>query len=89
MTEENHASTVQDISLEAEPPAAEALFGARIERARQFTADLAARGEELGLIGPLEMPRLWTRHILNSVLLAPLIKPGRVGYCLWCMTPGR
>ena len=79
MTEENDASTVQDISLEAEPPAAEALFGARIERARQFTADLAARGEELGLIGPLEMPRLWTRHILNSVLLAPLIKPGRVG----------
>ena len=25
------------------------------------------------------MPRLWTRHILNSALLAPLIKPGRVG----------
>lgn len=65
--------------LEAEPPAAEMLFGVRIERARQFTADLAARGEELGLIGPLEMPRLWTRHILNSALLAPLIKPGRVG----------
>jgi 16S rRNA (guanine527-N7)-methyltransferase len=67
------------VDLEAEPPAAEMLFGVRIERARQFTADLAARGEELGLIGPLEMPRLWTRHILNSALLAPLIKPGRVG----------
>ena len=65
--------------LEAEPLAAEALFGSQIGRARQFTADLAARGEELGLIGPLEMPRLWTRHILNSALLAPLIKPGRVG----------
>ena len=65
--------------LEAEPLAAKGLFGDQIGRARQFTADLAARGEELGLIGPLEMPRLWTRHILNSVLLAPLIKPGRVG----------
>jgi len=27
----------------------------------------------------LELPRLWTRHVLNSALLAPLIKPGRVG----------
>jgi 16S rRNA (guanine527-N7)-methyltransferase len=25
------------------------------------------------------MPRLWTRHIVNSALLAPLIRPGRVG----------
>lgn len=65
--------------LEAEPTSASTLFGARIDQARQFTADLAARGEELGLIGPLEMTRLWTRHILNSALLAPLIKPGRVG----------
>ena len=68
-----------EMSVETEPAAASTLFGPRIDRARQFTADLAARGEELGLIGPLEMPRLWTRHILNSALLAPLIKPGRVG----------
>jgi 16S rRNA (guanine527-N7)-methyltransferase len=65
--------------LEGEPDVAAALFGDRIELARAFTADLAAHGEELGLIGPLEIPRLWTRHILNSVLLAPLLKPGRVG----------
>ena len=68
-----------EMSVEIEPAAASTLFGPRIDRARQFAADLAARGEELGLIGPLEMPRLWTRHILNSALLAPLIKPGRVG----------
>lgn len=65
--------------LESEPPAAVQLFGDRIELARSYTDELAARGEELGLIGPLELPRLWTRHILNSALLAPLIKPGRVG----------
>jgi len=65
--------------LEAEPAAAATLFGPRVELARKYTADLAARGEELGLIGPLELPRLWSRHVLNCVLLAPLLKPGRVG----------
>jgi 16S rRNA (guanine527-N7)-methyltransferase len=64
--------------LEAEPAVAPDLFGDRIELARQYTADLARRGEELGLIGPLELPRLWSRHIINCVLLAPLLR-GRVG----------
>lgn len=65
--------------LEAEPAAAAALFGDQIELARSFTNELARRGEELGLIGPLELPRLWTRHILNSALLAPLLEAsGRV-----------
>ncbi|MBT1545078.1 16S rRNA (guanine(527)-N(7))-methyltransferase RsmG [Curtobacterium aurantiacum] len=65
--------------LEAEPAAAATLFGDQIEAARSFTNELARRGEELGLIGPLELPRLWTRHILNSALLAPLLEArGRV-----------
>jgi 16S rRNA (guanine527-N7)-methyltransferase len=64
---------------EAEPAVAAELFGDRIELARSFTAELAARGEELGLIGPLEPARLWSRHILNCVLLAPLLRPGVVG----------
>jgi 16S rRNA (guanine527-N7)-methyltransferase len=55
------------------------MFGDTIDRARAFASDLARRGEELGLIGPLELPRLWTRHILNCALLAPLVLPGRVG----------
>lgn len=58
--------------LEAEPAVAAELFGDRIEVARSFTAALAQHGEERGLIGPLELPRLWTRHILNSVISAPL-----------------
>jgi len=66
-------------TLEPEPEAAQALFGDRIDLARAYTNDLARRGEELGLIGPLEIPRLWTRHILNCALLAPLVLPGRVG----------
>lgn len=59
--------------VEAEPAAAERLLGDGIGRARLFTADLAERGERLGLIGPLEPPRLWTRHVLNSALVAPLL----------------
>jgi len=70
---------LSDITLETEPAEAASLFGDRIDLARTFTADLARRGEELGLIGPLELPRLWTRHILNSVLVAPLLKAGVVG----------
>ena len=65
--------------LEVEPAIAADLFGDSIELARQYTADLAGKGEELGLIGPLELPRLWSRHILNCALVAPLLKPGLVG----------
>jgi 16S rRNA (guanine527-N7)-methyltransferase len=65
--------------LEAEPAVAASLFGDRIELARRFTADLAREGETRGLIGPLELPRLWSRHVVNSALVAPLLRPGRVG----------
>jgi 16S rRNA (guanine527-N7)-methyltransferase len=65
--------------LEAEPRVAEELFGDRIDVARAFTRNLAEQGETLGLIGPLELPRLWSRHVLNSVIVAPLLRPGRVG----------
>ncbi|MFJ4172506.1 16S rRNA (guanine(527)-N(7))-methyltransferase RsmG [Microbacterium sp. NPDC089696] len=58
--------------VEVEPSAATELFGERIDLARRFTAALADQGEERGLIGPLELPRLWTRHILNSAIAAPL-----------------
>lgn len=58
--------------VENEPVVAAEIFGERINLARQFTAALADQGEERGLIGPLELPRLWTRHILNSAIAAPL-----------------
>ena len=68
------------MSIEAEPTEAALLFGDRIESARRFTEALGAHGEERGLIGPLEPPRLWTRHILNSAIAAPLFRSGdRVG----------
>lgn len=65
--------------LEQEPAAAGQLFGDRIDLARRFAAALAEHGEERGLIGPQELPRLWTRHILNSAVAAPLFPEGRAG----------
>jgi 16S rRNA (guanine527-N7)-methyltransferase len=65
--------------LEAEPAVASELFGERIDVARAFAHNLAAQGEERGLIGPLELPRLWSRHILNCAIVAPLLRPGLVG----------
>ena len=59
-------------AVEAEPAVAAELFGDRIDLARRFTSALVAEGELRGLIGPLELPRIWTRHILNSAIAAPL-----------------
>jgi len=70
---------LNDAILEVEPASAATLFSDRIDVARAYTADLARRGEELGLIGPLELPRLWSRHVINCALVAPLLSPGTVG----------
>ena len=64
------------VELEPEPAGAVAIAGDRIDVLREFARDLGARGEEPGLIGPLEPPRLWTRHLLNSAVLAPLVQSG-------------
>ncbi|SDK37864.1 16S rRNA m(7)G-527 methyltransferase [Cryobacterium psychrotolerans] len=65
--------------LEHEPAAAAGLFGERVGIARAFAHNLADQGEIRGLIGPLELPRLWSRHILNCAIVAPLLRPGVVG----------
>lgn len=46
---------------------------AGMERYAELLADL---GVERGLIGPRERPRLWNRHLANSVALQELIAPG-------------
>jgi 16S rRNA (guanine527-N7)-methyltransferase len=62
--------------VEAEPAFASNLCGEHIDKARRFTRELAEYGETLGLIGPLEIPRLWTRHVANCGLVAPLLTTG-------------
>jgi 16S rRNA (guanine527-N7)-methyltransferase len=61
---------------EVEPASAPLIIGEHVETARRYARDLEQFGEILGLIGPAERSRLWTRHILNSALLAPLITHG-------------
>jgi 16S rRNA (guanine527-N7)-methyltransferase len=62
--------------VEPEPEAALLLCGDGIEKVRAFARDIVTHGEELGLVGPRELERLWTRHLLNSALLAPALQPG-------------
>lgn len=47
------------------------------ERLERFARLLVAEGELRGLIGPREIGRLWSRHIVNSMVLSPLIPAGR------------
>jgi 16S rRNA (guanine527-N7)-methyltransferase len=67
---------VKHSSVEPEPEAAVALCGDGLATIRQFAQDLEAHGEELGLLGPRELERLWSRHLLNSALLAPFLRGG-------------
>jgi 16S rRNA (guanine527-N7)-methyltransferase len=60
----------------APPPAAERVFGERLEQACEYAAILAGAGIERGLIGPAEVGRLWDRHILNSAALGELVGDG-------------
>lgn len=56
------------------PPAqAEQVFGPRFDTARRYAELLCTQGVVRGLIGPREPLRIWTRHLLNSVALAPFI----------------
>ncbi|MGO1410528.1 MAG: 16S rRNA (guanine(527)-N(7))-methyltransferase RsmG [Microbacterium sp.] len=71
--------TFDDV-VEQEPAVAGELFGDRLDLARQFVSALVEHGEERGLVGPQEVPRIWTRHVLNCAIAAPLFPTGgRVG----------
>ena len=48
-------------------------FGTRTELASAFAEHLATTAVERGLLGPREVPRLWSRHILNCAAIAPLV----------------
>ena len=57
-----------------DPPAeAVAVFGAALPAAEQYVRMLAGPGVAWGLLGPREVPRLWTRHVLNCAALTDLV----------------
>lgn len=67
-----------DYTPEVEPKEAQEVYGEHIGQARQYFDLLVRDGDLLGLIGPREMPKLWSRHILNSAVVADLVEDGQV-----------
>ncbi|WP_417220276.1 16S rRNA (guanine(527)-N(7))-methyltransferase RsmG [Arthrobacter sp.] len=56
--------------------AAQLVFGPRMSIASRYVEHLATSGMERGLLGPREVPRLWSRHVLNCAVVADLIPEG-------------
>jgi 16S rRNA (guanine527-N7)-methyltransferase len=44
--------------------------------AERFVQHLVGTGVERGLLGPREVPRIWSRHVLNCAVLAELVPEG-------------
>ena len=63
----------EELEFEQEPDAAADIFGAGIDLARAYTSRLAQDSETFGLLGPRELPRIWSRHVINSALLSELV----------------
>lgn len=59
----------QDKGLEIPSEQVVRYFGRQFDRVEHFAKMLADEGELRGLIGPREMPRLWSRHLVNSAAI--------------------
>ena len=65
----------EDLSLTAaETVAAEKIFGDRLDLAKRYVTHRATSGIERGLLGPREVPRLWSRHVLNCAIIESLME---------------
>ncbi len=64
------------ITPPAAPSGAAVVFGGRLAVAEAFAVELADTGVSHGLIGPREVPRLWTRHLLNCAVIADSFPEG-------------
>jgi 16S rRNA (guanine527-N7)-methyltransferase len=71
-------TTTNDATAPPEEPvgAVVALFGDRADLARRFFVHLATSAVTRGLIGPREVPRLWSRHLLNCAAVSELVPAG-------------
>ena len=49
------------------------MFGTALPLAERYVQLLAGPGVTRGLLGPREVPRLWTRHVLNCAAVADLV----------------
>jgi 16S rRNA (guanine527-N7)-methyltransferase len=71
------ASSASAVSRETNVPSDDVLgqvFGPFVEAVRSYADLLATVGVDRGLIGPREIPRIWSRHILNCAVVAPAFR---------------
>lgn len=65
-----------EFEVEALPEIASRVFGDHIDKAKAYAIALVEDSDQLGLLGPRELPKLWSRHILNSAVVAELLSSG-------------
>lgn len=63
-----------NIEVESIPIGTKELFGASFCKIQQFAKLLQKEGEIRGIIGPRELPRLWSRHICNSLAVEKFLE---------------
>ena len=52
------------------------MFAEQLPAAQRYVQHLCTTGITHGLLGPREVPRMWSRHVLNSAVLAPELPSG-------------
>lgn len=76
MSADSEKITRSDDALPTPPAVAADVFGDRLDLAIAYHRSLATDGSERGFIGPREVPRLWTRHILNCAVIGEAFEEG-------------
>lgn len=78
--DDRHVSRETDDAVgdapEPVPDAATQVFGDRLGLAVRYAGHLCTTGVQRGLLGPREVPRIWSRHILNCGVLQELLPHG-------------
>jgi 16S rRNA (guanine527-N7)-methyltransferase len=64
------------VAVSRETPGATTYFGDDLSSINRYIELLTTWGIERGLIGPREAPRIWERHVLNCVVVAPRVPVG-------------
>ncbi|SDN35501.1 16S rRNA m(7)G-527 methyltransferase [Actinomyces ruminicola] len=79
ITPDAAGAEVDPAQLEEPTAQVRAMFGPAFSATEHFAQMLAEQGELRGLVGPRELPRLWSRHIVNSAAVVPFLPAsGRV-----------
>lgn len=66
-------SELEGLPVEIPNEAAVELFALSYSAVSHFAQMLVDEGETRGLIGPRELPRLWSRHLVNSAAIVPFV----------------